>query len=105
MMPVTCHNIELGRTRLDFVGFSGCLNVLLRRFSPKNSTKGLRRSINTVYGSRKVQCFHRDSGHWHVFSTTMPDAFLGGNHLPTKYVKPMAGGSFFNKLMLIVGIQ
>lgn len=105
MMSVTCHNLELRRTKLDFVAFSGCSNALLCRFSLRNSTWGLLRNINTVYRSRKVQCFHGDISHWNGFSTTMPNAFLGANHFSTKYVKPMGGGSFFNKLILIVCIQ
>ncbi|KAI5662254.1 hypothetical protein M9H77_21577 [Catharanthus roseus] len=78
MMSMTCHNIELGRTRLDFVACGCSSNASLDRFSVKNSAKGVLRSINRGYRARKLRCFRRDISRCHVFSTKTPETLLNG---------------------------
>lgn len=78
MMSMTCHNLEFGRTRLDFVACGCSSNASLDRFSVKNSANGALRSINRGYRAPEMRCFRRDIGRSRVFSTKTPETLLNG---------------------------
>ncbi|GFP78700.1 solanesyl diphosphate synthase 1 [Phtheirospermum japonicum] len=76
MSAVTCHNLEFGRTRLDFVSNCGCSsNASFDRLPVRNCAKGVLRNVNRA---RNLLCYRRDIARCRVFSTQTPEAFLSG---------------------------
>ncbi|KAL3636945.1 sporulation-specific protein 2 [Castilleja foliolosa] len=76
MSAVTCHNLEFGRTRLDFVSNCGCSSsASFDRFPIRNCTKGVRRNVNRA---RNLLFYRRRIARCRVFSTQTPEAFLSG---------------------------
>ncbi|WOH03062.1 hypothetical protein DCAR_0522453 [Daucus carota subsp. sativus] len=73
MLSMTSHNLEFGRSGLDFVacGCSSNASYLVR-----NSSKGVLRRVKYEFGARKWLCFRRDFGSCRVVSTKTPEAFV-----------------------------
>ncbi|KAL3631498.1 sporulation-specific protein 2 [Castilleja foliolosa] len=65
MSAVTCHNLEFGRTRLDFVSNCGCSSNASFDRPP-------------VSRARNLLCCRRHIARCRVFSTQTPEAFLKG---------------------------
>ncbi|KAL8046724.1 hypothetical protein ABFX02_08G192796 [Erythranthe guttata] len=75
MMSVTCHNLEFGRIRLDFVGCGCSSNASPNRFPVRNCAEGM---LRNVCRPRKLSCKKREVGRCRVFSTKTPETFLNG---------------------------
>ncbi|XP_073026076.1 solanesyl diphosphate synthase 1, chloroplastic-like [Primulina eburnea] len=75
MLSITCHNLEFGRTRLDFVACGCSSNASFDRFSVRNCSKGLLRNVDGCK-ARKSLCHRREIGPCSVFSTKTPEVFL-----------------------------
>ena len=75
MLSMTSHNLEFGRSGLDFVacGCSSNASYLVR-----NSSKGVLRRVKYEFGARKWLCFRREFGSCRVVSTKTPEAFVNG---------------------------
>ncbi|KAL1817957.1 hypothetical protein ACET3Z_020531 [Daucus carota] len=73
MLSMTSHNLEFGRSGLDFVacGCSSNASYLVR-----NSSKGVLRRVKYEFGARKWLCFRREFGSCRVVSTKTPEAFV-----------------------------
>ncbi|KAK4420454.1 Solanesyl diphosphate synthase 2, chloroplastic [Sesamum alatum] len=77
-MSVSCHNLEFGRTRLDFAACGCSSNASVDRLSVRNRAKALLRNVSSGWKARKLLCSRREIGRCRVFSTTTPEAFLSG---------------------------
>ncbi|XP_073312953.1 solanesyl diphosphate synthase 1, chloroplastic-like [Primulina huaijiensis] len=75
MLSITSHNLEFGRTRLDFVACGCSSNASFDRFSVRNCSKGLLRNVDGCK-ARKSLCHRREIGPCPVFSTKTPEVFL-----------------------------
>ncbi|KAK6154253.1 hypothetical protein DH2020_008501 [Rehmannia glutinosa] len=78
MMSVACHNLEFGRTRVDFVSCGCSSNASFDRVSLRNCAKGVLKNVNRACKPRRLFCYRRDIGRCRVFSTKTPEAFLNG---------------------------
>ncbi|KAL0320568.1 UNVERIFIED_CONTAM: Solanesyl diphosphate synthase 2, chloroplastic [Sesamum radiatum] len=78
MMSVSCHNLEFGRTRMEFAACGCSSNASPNRLSVRNRAKGLLRNVNSGCKARKLLCSRREIGRCRVFSTKTPEAFLSG---------------------------
>ncbi|KAK4387172.1 Solanesyl diphosphate synthase 2, chloroplastic [Sesamum angolense] len=78
MMSVSCHNLEFGRTRLEFAACGCSSNASPNRLSVRNRSKALLRNVNSGCKARKLLCSRREIGRCRVFSTKTPEAFLSG---------------------------
>ncbi|XP_073120641.1 solanesyl diphosphate synthase 1, chloroplastic-like [Henckelia pumila] len=78
MLSMTCHNLEFGRTRLDFVACGCSSNASFDRFSVRNCSKGVLRNADGGCKARKSFCYRREIGPCRVSSTKTPEAFLKG---------------------------
>ncbi|KAL2247424.1 probable solanesyl-diphosphate synthase 3, chloroplastic isoform X1 [Sesamum indicum] len=78
MMSVSCHNLEFGRTRLEFAACGCSSNASPNRLSVRNRAKALLRNVNSGCKARKLLCSRREIGRCRVFSTKTPEAFLSG---------------------------
>ncbi|KAL0311343.1 UNVERIFIED_CONTAM: hypothetical protein Sangu_2429000 [Sesamum angustifolium] len=77
-MSVSCHNLEFGRTRLEFAACGCSSNASPNRLSVRNRAKALLRNVNSGCKARKLLCSRREIGRCRVFSTKTPEAFLSG---------------------------
>ncbi|KAL2523502.1 Solanesyl diphosphate synthase 1 [Abeliophyllum distichum] len=78
MTAVTCHNLEFGRTRLEFLSCGCSSNASFDRFSVRNYAKGTVRNVNRAFKARQLLCFQPEIGPRRVFSTNTPEALLTG---------------------------
>ncbi|XP_011098151.1 probable solanesyl-diphosphate synthase 3, chloroplastic isoform X2 [Sesamum indicum] len=82
MMSVSCHNLEFGRTRLEFAACGCSSNASPNRLSVRNRAKALLRNVNSGCKARKLLCSRREIGRCRVFSTKTPEAFLSAGPPP-----------------------
>ncbi|CAK9134183.1 unnamed protein product [Ilex paraguariensis] len=78
MMSMTCHNLEFGRTGLDFGSYGCSSNASFERFSVRNYARGIFKSVNRGYKARKLLCSRREIARCRVFSTKTPETLLTG---------------------------
>ncbi|KAK4439073.1 Solanesyl diphosphate synthase 2, chloroplastic [Sesamum alatum] len=74
MMSMTCHNLEFGRTRLDFVACGCSSNASFDRFSVRNCAKGVLRNVR----ARKFLYCRKEIGRCRAVQTKSTEAFLNG---------------------------
>ncbi|CAA2960367.1 probable solanesyl-diphosphate synthase 3, chloroplastic [Olea europaea subsp. europaea] len=72
MTAVACHNLEFGRTMLDFLACGCSSNASFDRFSVRSYAKGAVRNVNRGYKPRKLVCFQPEIGP----QTKTPEALL-----------------------------
>lgn len=80
MLSITYHNLEFGRTRLDFVACGFSSNASFDRFSVRNCSKGVLRNADGCK-ARKSLCHRREIGPCRLFSTKTPEVFLNGDNI------------------------
>ncbi|XAR56406.1 Geranylgeranyl diphosphate synthase [Bertholletia excelsa] len=78
MMSMTCHNLEFGRTGFDFAACGCSSRASYHRYSLKNYSKGVYRSVRRGHGSRKLTCCRRDVAPCRVYSTKTSETLLNG---------------------------
>ncbi|KAL2245520.1 UNVERIFIED_CONTAM: Solanesyl diphosphate synthase 2, chloroplastic [Sesamum indicum] len=78
MMSMTCHNLEFGRTRLDFLACGCSSNASSDRFSVRNCDKGVLRNVNRGCRAQKFLYYRREIGRCRAFQTKTTEAFLNG---------------------------
>lgn len=71
---MACHNLEFGRTMLDFLACGCSSNASFDRFSVRSYAKGAVRNVNRGYKPRKLVCFQPEIGP----RTKTPEALLTG---------------------------
>ncbi|XP_031127803.1 solanesyl diphosphate synthase 1, chloroplastic-like isoform X2 [Ipomoea triloba] len=69
MMSVTYHNLEFGRSRLDFVGAGCCSNAAIDLHSVRKVANCVFGNVSRGFKARKLLCCRRDIGHCRVFCT------------------------------------
>ncbi|KAL2496568.1 Solanesyl diphosphate synthase 2 [Forsythia ovata] len=77
-MSMTCHNLEFGRTGLEFLAYGCSSNASFDRISVRDCAKGMLRTVNGGYKGRKLWFCRRDIGPNRVFSTNSPEVLLNG---------------------------
>ncbi|KAL0362602.1 UNVERIFIED_CONTAM: Solanesyl diphosphate synthase 2, chloroplastic [Sesamum calycinum] len=78
MMSMTCHNLEFGRTRLEFLACGCSSNASSERLSVRNCDKGVLRNVNRGCRARKFLYCRREIGRCRAFQTKTTEAFLNG---------------------------
>ncbi|KAL2476472.1 Solanesyl diphosphate synthase 2 [Abeliophyllum distichum] len=78
MMSMTCHNLEFGRTGLEFLAYGCSSNASLDRISVRDCAKDMLRTVNGGYKGRKLWFCRRDIGPNLVLSTNSPEVLLNG---------------------------
>lgn len=76
---MTYHNLEFGRSRLDFAATGCSSNAVIDLHSVRKVSKCVFRNVSRGFKARKLLCCRRDIGRCRVFCTETSSGLVNGN--------------------------